>query len=333
MMRIGLLAAACVMAWGGPAFAWGPTGHRYIGELAVRALPADLPAFLRTPEAATQVGLLAREPDISRNAGQPHDWDSDPGHFVDLSDDGTILGGPRLSALPKSRRDYDTALRAAGSNQYAAGFLPYTIIDGWQQLVKDFALLRADIAGEKFARDARQRAHFAQYRAVRQILVLRDLGVWAHYVGDGSQPLHVTVHYNGWGDFPNPDGFVGGPGLHAQFEDAFIDAHVGEADVAAAMTPYHADGAPIDARVARYLAETASHMRRVYLLQKEGALDAGSPAARAFATARVAAGASMLRDLVIDAWHAAADATLGYKVKATVRDIEAGRASADVMDQ
>ena len=41
----------------------------------------------------------------------------------------------------------------------------------------------------------------------------------------------------------------------------------------------------------------------------------------------------MLRDLVIDAWHAAADATLGYKVKATVRDIEAGRASAAVMDQ
>ena len=35
-----------------------------------------------------------------------------------------------------------------------------------------------------------------------------DLGDWAHFVGDGSQPMHVSVHFNGWGDFPNPRGFT-----------------------------------------------------------------------------------------------------------------------------
>ena len=92
-----------------PALAWGGKGHRIIGELAVRNFPAEIPAFLKTPTAAIQIGLIAQEPDISRSAGQPHDSDLDPGHFLDASDDGTVLGGPKLSALPASRRDFDTA--------------------------------------------------------------------------------------------------------------------------------------------------------------------------------------------------------------------------------
>ena len=31
--------------------AWGSTGHRILGVAAMRALPADMPAFLRTPQA------------------------------------------------------------------------------------------------------------------------------------------------------------------------------------------------------------------------------------------------------------------------------------------
>jgi hypothetical protein len=137
-MRKSFLIAALI-ALPQAAFAWGGVGHRTIGELAVRSFPAELPAFLRGPQSAAEMGILSQEPDTSRNAGQPHDYDLDPGHFVDVSDDLTILGGPRLSALPASRRDYDTALRAVGAEQYKAGFLPYNILDGYQQLVKDFA--------------------------------------------------------------------------------------------------------------------------------------------------------------------------------------------------
>jgi hypothetical protein len=45
-------------------------------------------------------------------------------------------------------------------------------------------------------------ARFARDRQIREMLTIRDLGVWTHYVGDASQPLHISIHYNGWGNYP-----------------------------------------------------------------------------------------------------------------------------------
>jgi hypothetical protein len=312
-----------------PAVAWGGTGHRYIGELAVRNFPKQIPAFLRTPAAATRIGLLAQEPDVSRNAGEPHDADLDPGHFLDVSDDGTILGGPKLSSLPATRQDYDSALRAAGSSEYKAGFLPYNLMDGWQQLVKDFALLRQDMAAQKYARKfgftAAQRRDYADALAVRQLLTLRDLGVWAHFVGDASQPMHVSVHYNGWGEGLNPEGFVTTAGLHAKFEAAFVDAHVSEAEVSARIRPMRSCTDPVQTCVTAYLTATQEGVLPLYRFEKAGAFDAATPEAKAFTIRCLAEAASMLRDMVADAWAASGQAVLGYKTKASVADLEAGR--------
>ncbi|HYS46933.1 MAG TPA: hypothetical protein VEM35_10860, partial [Rhizomicrobium sp.] len=287
-------------AFPAPSFAWSGAGHRMMGELAARNFPKDIPAFLKA--AAWQIGELAQEPDISRDAGQPHDADSDPGHFVDISDDGSILGGPKLSALPATRRDYDTALRAVKSDEYKAGFLPYSIMDGWQQLVKDFARLRRDMAAQKYARKfamtPAETKNYAQGLALRQMLTLRDLGVWAHYVGDGSQPLHASVHYNGWGEGPNPQSFVVTPGLHAKFESDFVDANITEQDVAVALRPYRACGCAIQQQTQNYLLATAAQLVPTYELEKAGAFDTATPAAKAFAAQRIAEGAAMLRDMV-----------------------------------
>ena len=319
-----------------PAFAWGGKGHRMIGELAVKSFPAEIPAFLKTSTAAIQIGLMAQEPDISRNAGQPHDYDLDPGHFIDASDDGTVLEGPKLSALPASRRDFDTALRAVNSNEYASGYLPYNLMDGYEQLVKDFALLRMDIAAQKNAKRLGMTTDevkgFARAQAVREILTLRDLGTWAHFVGDASQPLHVSVHYNGWGDGPNPNGFVTGAGIHAKFESTFVDKNINDADVAARLRPYRACATPIQACVQNYLIETQKGVNTVYQFEKDGAYDAVTPAAKSFTAERIAEGAAMLRDLVADAWAESARAQLGYRNKQVVSDIEAGKTDPRQLD-
>ena len=61
-----------------------------------------------------------------------HDKERDPGHYIDLADDGKAMGMVPLDKLPVTREAYDTQLRAGGSTGYKAGYLPYSIVDGWQ---------------------------------------------------------------------------------------------------------------------------------------------------------------------------------------------------------
>jgi hypothetical protein len=322
------VAIAGVVAWTPQsAFAWGSTGHRITGVLAIRNLPASLPDFVRNDDAVWEIGELAREPDRSRASGDPHDKDFDPGHFVDVSDDLKILEGPSLSALPATREEYDTALRAAGTDEYKAGYLPYSIIDGWQQLVKDFAYWRVDVAGEKFAKTDEARAWYRRDRITREKVTIRDLGYWSHFVGDASQPMHVSVHYDGWGNFPNPEGFPTVKGMHGHFEGAFVRANVSDADVQAAVRPYVPGTGPIQARVSAYLLETQAQVVPLYTLEKAHAFDTSDPKGKAFAVERLAAAADELRDLIADAWLASGDATVGYPA-VSVKDVEAGKGDA-----
>src|SRR4051812_15774705 len=104
------VAALAVIAAAVPSslFAWGNTGHRMLGEAAVRALPAEIPAFLRTRQAAIDVGELSREPDRSKASGKLHDNDRDAAHFIDLDTDGKVLGGPPMVPLAATRAEYET---------------------------------------------------------------------------------------------------------------------------------------------------------------------------------------------------------------------------------
>ena len=191
-----MISAAALMLVAAPAVqvdAWGNTGHRLIGVAAMRALSEDLPAFLRTPASIADVGELAREPDRWKGGGQPHDRERDTAHFVDMLDDGRIMvaGGPSIDALPELKHQYDAALVAAGSSVNEAGYLPYAIMDGYQQLVRDFAYWRVLNAIEARETDPGKRAWYREDRIRREALILRDMGVLGHYIGDGSQPHHT----------------------------------------------------------------------------------------------------------------------------------------------
>jgi hypothetical protein len=287
----------------------------------------ELPAFLRSAEAARQIGEVSREPDRSKGAGQPHDSDADPAHHVDVGDDLKIARWPLLAALPANRESYDTALRAAGTDEYRAGYLPYAIIDGWQQLVMDFAYWRADVAGAKYAKMPSDRTWFLKDQYLREGLTIRDLGYWSHFVGDGGQPMHVSVHRDGWGNYPNPQKFSTAGGLHARFEGSFVREQIGEKDIAAHLTPYRDCRCTMQRRVADYLSATQRQVVPLYQIEKAGGFDGEHESGKIFAAERLAAAVSELRDMIVDAWRRSGDVSIGYPPIA-VRDIESGRVDA-----
>jgi hypothetical protein len=321
LLIISLISA--VGACTSPAFAWGLTGHTLISRAGAASFPTFLPGFVRTDAAIDEIAALGPELDRSKDAGYTHDRDLDPGHYADIGDDGTIFGIDLMN-LPKTREAYDTALRRAGSDEYKAGYLPYALIDGWEQIAKDFAIWRVDDAGAKKSATADDRAWFAADRALRETLTIRDIGIWSHYVGDASQPLHVTVHFNGWGDYPNPNGYSESKTIHADFESGFVREHATYDAVIAHMAAPQPSSAPIATLVATYLAATASHVVPLYELDKHGAFANATPEAIDFTDARLADGAAELRDLVADAWNASGAMKVGYPHAVTPNDVDSG---------
>ncbi|HEX4198294.1 MAG TPA: S1/P1 Nuclease [Caulobacteraceae bacterium] len=318
-------AAACallLLASAPRALAWGATGHRLIGQASALALPPGLPAFLRTPRSVEDLGELSREPDRWKGSGKTHDSMRDPAHFLNIDDNGRILGGPALDALPQTRAEYEAALRAVGSDSTRAGYLPYSIIDGWQQLTKDFAYWRVLTAAIPRERDPARKAWLQHDLERREQLILSDLGDWSHYVGDGSQPLHVSMHYNGWGDYPNPHGYTEDK-VHAPFEGDFVRREVSLDAVRAAMPPL-APCEAIEVCTAAYLARTEASVVPFYEMQKAGGLAGPNPTGRAFTVERIAAAAAELRDLTVAAWKASAGAQVGWPAVSVEAVVDGG---------
>jgi hypothetical protein len=287
-------------------------------------LPDEVPAFLRTPAAAEEAGYLGPEADREKGSGRSFDEEHNPGHFADVEDDLTI-GGVPLKGLPLSREQYDEKLNLAHTTQYKQGYLPYSIQHGFEVLSKDFALWRVAVWGEKNGKTPDERAWYAKDRLMREKIVLHDLGYWSHFVGDGSQPLHATVHFNGWGDYPNPEGFSTAKSLHSQFENGYVHGNITAKDVAAAMPAYRDCKCAIWVRTAEYLTASQSEVVPLYRLEKQAGFGKKTPEGNAFVTRELARGAAELRDMIVDAWRRSADMSVGWPEK-KVSDVEAGKA-------
>jgi hypothetical protein len=320
--RLAAAAAALVLV-PTAAFGWGSSGHRIIGEAAMRALPADLPGFLHTPQAALDVGEFSREPDRIKGAGKTFDSDLDPGHFLDLNDDGKVLAGPALAGLPVTRAEYEAQLKAAGTDSWKAGFLPYSILENYQVVARDLAMWRVLSAAAANPAWAAHKAWFTAELKRREALTLRDIGTLSHFVGDGSQPLHVTVHFNGWGDYPNPEGYTA-QRIHSPFESDLVREAVKPEAVAAQMTPAHLCNCAIDQRMRGYLTATGTQVIPLYQLDKAGGLMKGDPRGAAFATKQLAVGASELRDMIAEAWAASLNDKVGWR-PVPVQDVLSGK--------
>ncbi len=89
--------------------------------------------------------------------------------------------------------------------------------------------------------------------------------------------MHISVHYDGWGDGPNPSSYPTAKGLHAKFEADFVNANIADADVAARLKPYRPCDCTIQQQTQDYLAASLAQLIPMFELAKAGAFDAATP--------------------------------------------------------
>ncbi|HEX5379692.1 MAG TPA: S1/P1 Nuclease, partial [Phenylobacterium sp.] len=115
--------------------------------------------------------------------------------------------------------------------------------------------------------------------------------------------------------------------IHGPFEGDFVALNIRKPAVKAAMAPLKAQQGPLEARVAAYLAVTGAKVEPLYALEKAGGFQNADPRGVAFAGERLGAGASELRDLIVEAWNVSPRMTVGYPA-ISLGDIESGKADA-----
>ena len=129
------------------------------------------------------------------------------------------------------------------------------------------------------------------------------MGWLGHYVGDGSNPLHITEKYNGWVG-PNPHHYTTEHKIHALMEDRFVSENLAQLSFASLMQePTRLKNPWRDYQ--NYLHDSYRLVERCYQLEQAGGFNqAGTQESREFIRQRLAAGSQMLVDLWYTAWLA-----------------------------
>ena len=203
--------------------------------------------------------------------------------------------------LPRRRYDFIAALYAAGlthPNMAAelrperVGLQPYVTTEVYQRLKAAMREYRGLSAQGKDTKPVEQATIFY-------------MGWLGHYVGDGSQPLHVTTSYDGWVGKENPNGYATQHGIHSKFESTFVAANIKPADVVTLMTAAREMSDVFDDYVA-YLRSSSRLIERDLSTGRklEAALDCVGTAenSKQLKAERRAAAASELRDIYYTAW-------------------------------
>ena len=264
--------------------AWDYEGHRAVNQLALASLPADFGGFKWTPAMKERVAFLSGEADRWRNISDlPLKHVNGPDHYIDLED--LNWYGLTPGTLPLLRYDFVAIIareRAAHPEKFPpidpakdadhtrelSGFLPWTITESYEKLKSCFSYLKT----------------FQKYGGTPQEIanaeadVIYVMGVMGHYVGDGAQPLHTTMHYNGWAG-KNPQGYTTNRTFHAWIDGGYL-RQTGGIDVKKLAEKIHPaeriknagepDGMFRDA--VNYLVAQNQLVEPLYKLEKEGKL-------------------------------------------------------------
>jgi hypothetical protein len=284
------------------AHAWGGTAHAVVDRAAIEAIPDDGPIFLR------------RYVDyIAGSASLPDSWRGDAENFSKIEEDPNH-GWFReqfafLKPIPRSRYEFVLALykqyerikdrdpeTAKRTNVRWTGTLPYAAIEAYDRLVVCMRQVRKAQAEGKDAAFPEQHCAFQTIR----------LG---HYIGDGAQPLHDSIHSDGWRG-ANPKGYTADGTIHGRFESKFVDGiGLTVRDIAPRIgAPGHRSGDMFDAVLA-FLDNAGDQVETVYKLEKRnGFAYFADRDVRELVYTQTAKGAAMLRDMLCRAWAESASA-------------------------
>lgn len=209
------------------AFAWGELGHRQIAKIAVKVAqdryknPELSSVFLSNAESLAALSLV---PDNQWKGGQPKEviQTLSPAHFLDIEylapqkiDPKTIpfkindafelmvklcpISGLNIKLNCEEKTSIDKILGASGSLPWRIGQMSELLIASFRQV--------------KALQDKNASHQEIQTEVNRVILYS---GILAHFVGDLTQPLHITKNYDG--------GFSDQKGVHSYFETKLINA-------------------------------------------------------------------------------------------------------------
>jgi hypothetical protein len=171
------------------------------------------------------------------------------------------------------------------------GYLPYSIVEYYGKLRNAFRQWRKAATPEDREAARAAAVHYA--------------GVMGHYVADGSQPMHLTIHFNGWADnTPNPNNYTKDRRLHGRYEAAYVDAAVQERQVVAAGAQPPRRLTDVFGSVKEYLRVSFSEIGPMYELEKTGEFNPENPRTKGtdFIVAQLARAGTMLGSLWYTAW-------------------------------
>lgn len=290
-----LLVAAALVIAAPSGMAWGVRAHTWINRVAVRMLPDDGPVFLKAHE--DWIAYLSVIPDAWRRPSEPflkmledpnHGWFKEQFSF--------------MTEIPRSRYEfvlklYDEQRRLAAAGDPAAaltnvrwtGTMAYAAVEGYERMLTGMRTYRA-------LRERKEDTRFAELE------IAYAMGWTGHYTADGAQPLHDTVHHDGW-QGANPRGYTTNPRVHGLFETQFVDLMQLEGGDIQPKVPAARRLADPFTAIVEHLDEAGRHTEQVYRLEKAGALaDAANVEARTLVIQQTARGAALLRDLAYTAW-------------------------------
>jgi hypothetical protein len=275
--------------------AWGDKGHLMINRLAIDVAASQLPPFMKA--ASDHIIYNGPEPDRWRAEGPMSAMNITQAadHFFDSE-----LWGP-IATIEPDRYAFLEKLAARKLELIKVGYLPYAIQENYGKLVNAF----------RFWRNAKTPEERESARANAVYVA----GVLGHYVGDASQPMHMSIHYNGWVETAaNPKNYTKDRGLHGRYETAYVNAAIEDSIVRRKLQPPQRIAMVWDS-IKQHLTQGFADLEPMYELEKTGEFNPEQPRAKGtdFIATQLARAVTMLSNLWYTAWLESAEAVPGQK--------------------